>query len=129
MFARQKIAVEHFPPITLFLSLFFALVSASKLIMLPLKWMPATQSHKAKGFFAVAVVAVIAVLPFVFSNEFSDSRAFKYFTSQTMRTHPVPTLMSEWTIRMQPAMYHIGESLRVSIEERITNRWKSQVPL
>ena len=117
---KQYLRGVLIPPISLFLSLFFALLTTGKsgvallniAAVRPLEKLPVLARKGVNAGLWVLVLGAVVVTPYFIPNKFSDSRAFEYFAERASESSQVLTLMTEWTIRMQPVMYPIGRLLR-----------------
>lgn len=123
---KQAIASLRIPPISLSLSLFFALVTLVKSVSAfagladnrNKNNKPSTGGINAnvlRASTAIVLTSVIAVAPFFSTNSFAESRVFRFladeFSASSMASHyPV-----EWVIRMQPLMYPVGAGINENL--------------
>lgn len=120
---KQFLRAVLIPPISLFLSLFFALITTGKsLVMLGamLAERSFLQQHPGimRGFVMVSwgiVLGAVMSIPLLVPNKFADAAAFRYFAEHARSTAPALTAMTEWTIRMQPVMYPVGNRIKTLV--------------
>lgn len=114
---RDAVRSALIPPISLTLSLFFAMAALVKngvgVVMLAADRLPVRAARGVRGITWAAALTAILVPPFVLHNEFSESPLFRFYAEQGYRLSKTMTLGAEWIIRMQPVMYPIGAAFLV----------------
>lgn len=110
------------PPISLFLSLFFALLTLGKngvtllnlgLLHAPgLKALPEIAKRRVRTAAWATVAACLLVPPFLLENKYSESEAFQYFETQAFEETSIgKTLFANYVIRLQPVIYPVGQAV------------------
>lgn len=114
---RNAVRSALIPPISLTLSLFFAMAALVKngvgVVMLAAGRLPVQVARGVRGITWAAALTAILVPPFVLHNGFSESPLFRFYAEQGYKLSKPITLGAEWIIRMQPVMYPIGAAFLV----------------
>lgn len=126
---KQYLRAVLIPPISLALSLFFVLLTSAKSIvmliektgvLLHIRLTPIRRHALIAGGWVI-VISMLIFIPMQLPNKFADARAFNYFADNARANSPLMTAMMEWTIRMQPIVYPVGEPIATSIEKALDN--------
>ncbi|MGD8910171.1 MAG: hypothetical protein PVI92_12585, partial [Chromatiales bacterium] len=112
---KNAIRAALIPPISLFLSLFFTVVTSVKngigvaVMVLPER-RPWVRRSVMAGLYAMAVAAIVAP-PFLVENRFSESLFYRHFAERFHEIAGAGAYSAEWIIRMQPIIYPLGKTL------------------
>ena len=110
---KDQLRLVLVPPIAVALSLLFSFVSLAK-VSTSLLTPAFTGSLKGwrRGvagflFWAAPIVAMVA-LPFLVTNSYAESRAWKLLSMQAAAQSPATAVMSEYVMRVQPIFALVG---------------------
>ena len=113
---RDQLRLVLVPPIAVALSLLFSFVTLAKVSTSLLTPALARSLRLGEGwrkgvagfvFWAAPIMAMVA-LPFLVTNSYADSRAWKLLSTQAAAQSAATVLMSEYVIRVQPIFALVG---------------------
>lgn len=109
---KDQLRLVLVPPIAVALSLLFSFVSLAKVstsLLTPALAPRKGWRREVAGFlfWAAPIVAMLA-LPFLVTNSYADSRAWKLLSTQAAAQSPATALMSEYVMRVQPIFALVG---------------------
>ena len=113
---KDQLRLVLVPPIAVALSLLFSFVSLAKIstslltpaLARPLQLGEGWRRGVAGFLFWAAPIAAMVALPFLVTNSYADSRAWKLLSTQAAAQSPATALMSEYVIRVQPIFALVG---------------------
>lgn len=111
---REHVRLVLIPPIAVALSLLFSFVSLAKvsssltpLAMGVLNIPDGRETAPAAVLYAAPIVAMVA-LPFMLTNSYAESKAWRVLSEQAAARSPTTALMSEYVMRVQPMFATVG---------------------
>lgn len=115
------------PPIALFFSLFFGLLTLAKLgytltaalvdNKLGRRILPRWGIVAVKGLLVVGLALALLAPPFLIENKFTQGDAFAYFMDAASQSASVPEkVFAQYAIRMQPVAHPVGQAVLERLE-------------